>query len=78
MTEDINSIHTEIQDKIHKLTRFGSRESKYLVLNLDLWGYIQENSSKVSLEPDGFWYLYDLKITVLDGSNLQARHLEVA
>ena len=82
MTENIKDIHNEIKQKIHTMKNYHMQDPRYLVLNMDLWGEIQALTDESILpiqipKSDGFWYLYGLKVAVLDGSNLQARHLEV-
>ena len=79
----IDEIHNEIKIKIENHKKKYRERPKYLLLNYDLWFQIQTESKDVippeyKMEPDGFWYIFGLKIAMLDGSNLQARHLEVA
>ena len=83
MSESIKDIHEEIQVKIHNFMRINTHEPEFIIINMSLWWEIQSYSEEVippehKMEPDGFWYIYGLKVAVLDGSNLQERHLKVA
>ena len=83
MKESIKDIHDEIKDKIHNFKRMYNRKPEFLLLNLNLWFDIQMESQDIIppeyiMKPDGFWYIYGLKIAMLDGSDLQERHLKVA
>lgn len=82
MKEKIEDIHQEIRHKMHKFKHFTQTKPEFLVLNMSLWYDIQSNSKEIIppehvMKPDGFWYIFGLKVAVLDGSNMQERHLKV-
>lgn len=77
-----SSLEDEIKHKMYQHKIKYQEEAKYLIVNMNLWYDIMQNTESLippeqKMEPDGFWYLYGMKIAILDGSNLQARHLEV-
>ena len=79
---NINAVHDEIKRKHHTYKQQNMKNPQFLILSIDLWFDIKHYSKDAvppehQIKSDGCWYLYGMKVSMLDGSCAQKRILEV-